>query len=267
MLKTFCKICVFSCVIWLITFSNASAQVVGGGNIEKPVAAQIGGLVNSNVFKRLQSSPVKSKTKTTPAKSSPVSKQIKSSKTPSKTPGKTTPPVATANYSAISFNPVANAGIEQELASAISNKRDEQAALIEIFKLTKTAYESEAAQKGKRNDVAMATTFFIATCLTVYHDSPEPSEAAIDSVYNTLAEAMIEDAAITKSSNIDKQVIHDRLVYLSGLVLVGYTTGKQNKDAATVQIFRLLAGACLKTLMQLDPDKLSFNKTGLDVKS
>lgn len=269
MLKNLVRILVFSCFIWMISLTGVSAQIVGGGSLEKPIASQLGGLVNANVFKRLNS-PVRNKPQTTPVKSNTASKTAKNSKNtskiPSKTPVKTPAPIIVNNYSNITFNPINNAGTDRDLASTLTNNRTEQEALVEVFKVTKTTYEAEAAKKGKSNDVAMATTFFIASCLTVYHDAPEPSEAAIDSLYNALAESMNEDETFARTSNLDKQILHDKLIYLSGLVLGGYTAGNHQNNEATVQIFRYLGGVCLRSLLQLDPDKLSFNETGLVVK-
>jgi hypothetical protein len=256
----FCTICfLFS----LFAFSSTNAQVSGGGSLEKPVASQLGGLVSSKVFKQLSNTPVKPKAKTTGTKSKSGSKTKQTAQK-----NKTTIAPGSVNVNKIlNFQPVPNTGIERELAETFSQNPTEQATLIELFNASKEAYEGEVAKTGKKNDIAMAITFFIATCVTVYHDSSEPSETALDNLYNTLAELLVADGSIAKTSNIDKQILHDRLIYISGLVLGGYASSKQQNDAASLKTFQLLAGVCLKSLMQLEPDKLSFNQTGLVVKN
>ena len=132
--------------------------------------------------------------------------------------------------------------------------------------MTKAGYNEEAGKRNKKNDVAMALTVFIASMVTVYNDSPEPSEIALQNLYNILAESMSEDAAFLKTGNSNKELAHDTLVYISGLVLAGYELGRAQNDPNTVRSFRELAGVCLQSLLQLDPHKLSFDQNGLVVK-
>lgn len=261
----FCKIFVF-CVLALGFTANVNySQVVGGGSLEKPVAAQLGGLVNSNVFKKLQSPSSVNKPKQTPAKKT-TAKTTKG-KTKNQPAPSTSPIISpSSDYSAVKFRPSGNSGADRILATSISNDAAVQRDLINLFQITKNAYNDEAAKRGKTNDVAMSLTFFISSMVTVYNNSPEPSEKAIQNLYTLLADSMVEDGNFAKTSNADKQLANDTLIYVSGLVLGGYELGKSQNDRATVQSFRELAGLCLQSLMQLDPRKLSFNQTGLVVK-
>jgi hypothetical protein len=270
MLNLLTKISMLFCFVLVIAIPASFAQVVGGGSLERPVASQLGGLVSANIFKKL-SNPVPGRklrpSATKPAAKSPTAgKTGKIAKTTPKT--KTQPTIADTpeTISGLTFDPVPNAGIDRELVAAFTENRSEQEALLELFRISKNAYGDEAAKKGRNNDVAMALTFFIATCVTVYHDAPEPSDTALDNLYESLAGLMSQDAAIVNSSNIDKQILHDRLIYISGLVLGGYTVAKEQNDSASLTTFRLLAGVCLKSLMQLEPDNLRFDQNGLVVK-
>lgn len=267
MLNKFCKVLVFSILTLMFTAVSNYSQVVGGGSLEKPVAAQLGGLISSNVFNNLKNPSSTTKTRQTPAKSKTTAKTTKG-KAKTKSAPSSSPIVApTNNYNAIKFRPSGNSGVDRILASSISNDAAIQRDLITLFQVTKDSYSQEVAKKGKNNDVAMAMTFFIASLVTVYNNAPEPSETALENLYNLLAESMNEDATFANSTNSDKQMAHDTMVYISGLVLGGYTLGKQQNDRNTIQSFRDLAGICLQSLMKLDPNKLSFNKTGLVVKS
>jgi hypothetical protein len=270
MLEILTKISMLCCLVLVIAISLSFAQVVGGGSLEKPVASQLGGLVSANVFKKL-SNPVPVK-KLRPAVTKPTGRSTtaaKSGKIAKTTPKTKTQPTITdtpETISGLTFDPVPNAGIDRELVAAFTENRAEQEALLELFRISKNVYGEEVSKKGRSNDVAMALTFFIATCVTVYHDAPEPSEAALDNLYESLADLMSQEAGIVNSSNIDKQILHDRLVYISGLVLGGYSAAKEQNDSASLTTFRLLAGVCLKSLMQLEPDNLKFDQNGLVVK-
>lgn len=166
----------------------------------------------------------------------------------------------------LTYNPVSNLNTADKLANEFSTNASDKQLLLNVFNIVKVAYEAEAAKKGKKNDVALALTFFIITCVTVKNDVPEPSDQAVDNLYNTLADALIEDGKIAEMSDQSKQEISDTLVYISGFVLSGYMSGKQNNDQDTVNIFRTLASISLRSLTQMDPDKMSFNKNGLYIK-
>ncbi len=161
------------------------------------------------------------------------------------------------------FTPLGNSGVDRELVNSLTAKADEREALLTVLKATKKAYEVEVAKAGKSNNVAAALTFFIATCVTVYNDAAEPSDAASENLMAALSELMSAAPEVARLSNRDKQNLHDRLVYLSGLILAGYINGKQTNDEASLVTFRLLAGACLQSVMQLEPQRLHFNETGL----
>lgn len=252
--------------------STVSAQISGGGqNLSTPISSQLGGIISSDVFSGLSANKPKAKS---PAKT-PV-------KTPAKTVSKNTPkrntntgktknrtPVTEEDYgeepNSLAFTPVNNSGVDRQLATSFSNKPAEQAGLIEIFRTTKTGYKNELRKMGKKEDVAMALTFFIATCVTVYNAAPEPGDAAIENVYQKLFETMNEAPQFARMSDAEKQALSDKLVYISGLVLAGYISGQQTNDANTTQAYRLLAGVCLQSLMQVDPGRMRFNQTGLVV--
>ncbi len=239
------------------------------------INAGLGGLINANVFKKLSQPKTKSKvttqgkmvrkgTTTTVAKTT-TSKTSKSQKTNKNRPINVIDEPAQIESSVLTFRPNVNSGFDRELAKSFSTNKAEQDTYLLIFKTIKTAYDVEATKLGRKNDVAMALTFFIGTTLMVYHDSPEPSEEAIDNVYQTLADSLTEDGNLATSSDLSKQQISDTLVYISGIVLAGYMNGKQTNDKETLDAYRVMAGSCLQTLMKIDPDSLKFSKNGLQV--
>ena len=54
----FCKTIIFSLLTIVLTAFYGYSQVVGGGSLEKPVAAKLGGLIDSNVFSKLKIRPL-----------------------------------------------------------------------------------------------------------------------------------------------------------------------------------------------------------------
>lgn len=172
-------------------------------------------------------------------------------------------PAAAPSARSLIFTPIGNSGADRELVNSLTAKPDEREALLTILRATKKAYEDEVAKSGKSNNVAAALTFFIATCVTVYNDAPEPSDAASENLMSALSDLMSASPQVARLTNRDKQSLHDRLVYISGLILAGYINGKQSNDEASLVIFRLLAGVCLQSVMQLDPKKLHFDESGL----
>ncbi len=275
-------------------YSESYSQAAGAGGLGNTISTNLGGMINSNVFKGIGKSKAKLKAKlpitkskktaiqkTTEIKSPAISK---STKTATKTAKGKNRPVRKVNNpeevnpsveeesslldtSVLSYNPIFDTGIDNELAKSFTLNKAEQDTFMLIFSTVKTEYEKEAAKKGRKNDIAMALTFFIITTSVVYHDSPEPSDEAVEKVYQTLATSMIENGEFSNFSDLAKQSMSDRLVYISGVVLFGYTVGKQTNDKATKDIYRALAGICLQSLMKLDPDKVKINANGLSFSS
>jgi hypothetical protein len=172
-------------------------------------------------------------------------------------------PAAARGARSLLFTPIGNSGVDRELVNSLTAKADEREALLTVLRATKKAYEDEVKKVGKSNNIAAALTFFIATCVTVYNDAAEPSDAASENLMAALSELMAATPEIAGLSNGDKQNLHDRLVYLSGLILAGYINGKQTNDEASLVTFRLLAGACLQSVLQIEPQRLHFEETGL----
>ena len=172
-------------------------------------------------------------------------------------------PAASLGTRSLTFTPIGSSGVDRELVNSLTARSDERETLLTVLRATKKAYEAEVAKVGKSNNLAAALTFFIVTCVTVYNDAAEPSDAASENLMEALSELMSAAPEVARLSNRDKQNLHDRLVYVSGLILAGYMNGKQTNDETSLAAFRLLAGVCLQSVMQLEPQRLHFNETGL----
>lgn len=256
--------------IFLLT-SLGFSQISGGGGLQKPIpvggekvvigiAGQFGGIVNKAIFVKLVKKNASKAKKTGRGEEYAIDKTVSPNnvlKTPSNT----------AKFRAVNFQPVGNTGFDQELANLLTKKPDEKQALLLIFKESKKAYQTEAQKMGRKNDLALALTFLISTCVTVYHDSPEPTDQATENLYQLLAETLIETPGFAKTSNKNKQLSSDKMVYISGLLLAGYLSSKENNDPQTLKLYQQTAGECLESLMGVSAEKMEFDETGLTIKA
>ena len=162
------------------------------------------------------------------------------------------------------FKPLGDLGIDRELAAMLSSSPQERTALIELFRTVKQGYEAEVRKAGKSNNTAGALTFFIATCVVVHNQAPEPSDAAAENLFQVLNDLVAEAPESAQMSDREKQAMHDRLIYLAGLVLAGYSQGVQQNNAELVNTFRALAGVFLRSLLNIDAGKVHFTATGME---
>ncbi|MBX3289410.1 MAG: hypothetical protein KF855_08700 [Acidobacteria bacterium] len=167
-------------------------------------------------------------------------------------------PSATTTY-----RPDPSIDVASTLADSIGSNAQEKEILHALFVTTKTAFDEEVAKKGRRNSVSAAFTFFIASASMVYHNSPEPSDEAVDALWNALDASFQEMPEFAEMSDMDKQQISDTLVALSGLMILGHPQYNPSLNAETQRGYREVAGNLIRTVLQTDPEKLRFGKDGL----
>lgn len=165
------------------------------------------------------------------------------------------------------FKPSENTGFETAFANSIGTTNEEREFIRQVVVTTKAAFEKEVAAKGRPNNLAAAMTFFVATMATVYHNDPEPSDPAIDKLWDGLNETLNELPGVAAMTDQEKQVMYDTLIAYSGLVLVGHMSAEQNGDANTREIYKTLAGVLVRTVLKTDPETLRFTANGLNVGS
>ena len=137
--------------------------------------------------------------------------------------------------------------------------RDSQtgfALIKQIYAGTKAAYEKAAAAKGWKNNIAGGLTFFTVTAMTVYRDAEEPSDEAVDAYYKVVNASLDEMPEFASVSNKDKQNFNNMTIGFAGLLLAGYTEGKQSGDAATIETYKKLAGGLTQLVLKTDPENL-----------
>jgi hypothetical protein len=174
------------------------------------------------------------------------------------------PPGVARNYGIFRPDPAVDTG--KLIAEGLGDTPEEKDLIRKIFTATKAAYEKEAAARGWKNNVAAGITFFTITALTVYHDTEEPNDAAVNDYFQLMNSAIDEIPEFASVSNKDKQGFNDMLVGFSGLLLVGYTEGKENKDAATIATYQKLAGALIQLVLKTDPENLRLENGQIVIK-
>ena len=156
------------------------------------------------------------------------------------------------------FRPDSSIDTGKAMADALGETPEEKALIAKIFSATKSAYEAQAGPKGWKNNIAGGLTFFTVTAMTVYRDAEEPSEEAVETYYKVVNASLDEMPEFAKVSNKDKQSYNNMLIGFSGLLLAGYTEGKENNDAATVENYRKLAGGLIQLVLKIDPERLKL---------
>jgi hypothetical protein len=160
------------------------------------------------------------------------------------------------------FKPTQNNNF-QLIADTIGTTSEEKSLLTQIFTETKKAYEAEVAPKGRKNNLAAAMTFFIVANLTVYHDTPEPTDTATENLYLVLNQMIDETPDMSNVPNKDKQFLHDTFVSFSGLVFATYLEGKQTNNKDTLKVAQQLAGGLLQEILKINAAKVSFEGDSL----
>jgi len=142
------------------------------------------------------------------------------------------------------------------MADALGDTPEEKALIKQIYTATKAAYEKEAAARGFSNNIAGGLTFFTVTAMTVFHDSEDPSDAAVKNYFNIVNSSVDEIPDFAKVPNKEKQGFNNMLIGFSGMLLAGYTEAKQNNDAEALATSKKLAGVLIEMILKPNPENL-----------
>lgn len=142
------------------------------------------------------------------------------------------------------------------LADALGDSPEEKALIKQVYAGTKAAYDKEAVARGWTNNIAGGLTFFTVTAMTVYRDAEEPSDESANNYFKVVNASLDEIPEFASITNKEKQGFNNTLIGFSGLLLAGYTEGKQLHDAATVASYGKLAGVLIKMVLKVDPDNI-----------
>ena len=158
------------------------------------------------------------------------------------------------NYGRFLPDPKVDTG--KSFADALGETPEERQLIRNIYTVAKTEFEKEAAVRGWQNNIAGGLTFFTATAITIFHDSEEPSNSALQSYYEVLNATFDEIPEFKGLSNRDKQNFNNMTIGFAGLLLSGYTEGKQTGNGDTIANYRKLAGVLIKLVLKTDPENI-----------
>jgi hypothetical protein len=164
------------------------------------------------------------------------------------------PPSIVRNHGV--FRPDATADTGKAIADALGDTPEEKALIKQIYAGTKAAYDKAAVTKGWKNNIAGGLTFFTVTAMTIYRDADEPTDEAVDKYYKVVNASLDDLPEFGTVANKDKQNFNNMLIGFGGLLLAGYTEGKQTGDAATVETYKKLAGGLIQLVLKTDPENL-----------
>lgn len=175
-----------------------------------------------------------------------------------------TPKSPTKNYAVFKPSPSDNL---KKIADEMGKTADEKAMFLQVFTEVKKGFEAEAAKKGIKNNVAAAMTFLMATAVMVYHESPEPSDAATEKLFDGLNSMFDEMPEMASASSKDKQFLYDLYISYGGLILASYQEAKESKNRETIDAIRVLAGSTLLDTFKINPNTIYFEGDSLRMKS
>jgi hypothetical protein len=174
------------------------------------------------------------------------------------------PPSVARNYGL--FRPDHTVDTGKALADALGDTPEQKTLIKQIYKATREAYDKEAAARGWQNNLAAGLTFFTVSAMTVYQDAGEPSDEAVVSYFRAVNRALDDIPEFGKIANKDKQGFNNMLIGFSGILLAGYTEGKQTNDAATLAGYKKLAGMLIELVLKTDPANLRIENNQIVMK-
>ena len=164
------------------------------------------------------------------------------------------------------FRPDAKSDTGKAFSDALGESPEEKALVLKIYTATKAEFEKQAKPKGWNNNVAGGLTFFTIAAMTVYHDAEEPSDAAVKNYYEAVNASLDEIPEFASVSNKHKQNYNNMLIGFAGILLAGYTEGKQTENATTIESYKKLAGMLIKMVLTTEPDNVRLENGQIALK-
>jgi hypothetical protein len=257
------KVTVVALLALVVTLAHAaSGQTAGGakaGGYSKVYEAAGGSPAARDLKRTLNTTLLRAVAKTKSFQAPRVSTRRTAPARTAKTPASVTPATTVTkagNYAY--FRHDAGIDYSSRLADALGTTQAEKSYLKQLFDATESSFEQQVAAEGGTNNVAAALTFFIAANVTVYHDDPEPSDAATEKLWKAMNSVFDETDQYRALTDRDKQEMYETLIAFGGLSLAGYTVAKTSNDAALLSTYRQLAGVLIQLVLKTSPDKVRF---------
>ena len=165
------------------------------------------------------------------------------------------------------FTPAATGDNFKIIADTVGQDAEQRNLFRQLFADARRGFDAELAPQGRKNSLAAALTFFIATTVTVYNDAPEPTEAAQEDLFQALTAMYDETPGMAGVPNKDKEFLYDSYVSFATMPLAFYTQAKQSNDAQTLKLAKVIAGALLLEILKINPNDVRFEGNTLQFKN
>ena len=165
------------------------------------------------------------------------------------------------------FTPVATTDNFKIIADALGRDAEQKTLFKQLFAEARRGVDAEFAPKGRKNNLAAAMTFFIASTVTIYNDAPEPSEEAQENLFQALNAMFEETPGMASVPNKDKEFLYDTYVSFATLPLVFYGQAKQSNDPEMLKLSKVVAGALLLEILKINPNDVRFEGNTLKFKN
>lgn len=163
------------------------------------------------------------------------------------------------------FTPTASNNLKA-IADEMGKSAEEKAMFLQVFTETKKGFEAQVTN-GMKNNIAAAMTFLMASAVTVYQQSAEPSDAATEKLFRGLNSMFDEIPEMANVSSKDKQFLYDLYISYGGLILASYQEAKESNDKKAIDSVRVIAGSALLDFFKINPNSIYFEGDSLRMKS
>ena len=186
---------------------------------------------------------------------------------PAKKQNSNSRPKPNSQKSVAFFTPNSTADNFKIIADTVGQDAVQRQLFKQLFAETKNGFDAEMNPKSRKNNLAAAMTFFIATTVTVYNNDPEPSEEATENLFQALSAMYDETPEMANVPNKDKQFLHDTFVAFSAMPLAFYIEAKEKNDEEMLKLAKVVAGALLLEILKINPNDVRFEGNILKFKN
>ncbi|HQX55717.1 MAG TPA: hypothetical protein PLP07_07305 [Pyrinomonadaceae bacterium] len=179
-------------------------------------------------------------------------------------------PAGAANSSRKSqafFTPAASGDNFKLIADTVGQDAEQRTLFRQLFADARRGFDAQLAPQGRKNNLAAAMTFFIATTVTIYNDAPEPTEEAQENLFQAISAMYDETPGIASVPNKDKEFLYDTYVSFAAIPLAFYAQAKQSNDKQMLDLAKVISGALLLEILKINPNDVRFEGNALKFKN
>lgn len=163
-----------------------------------------------------------------------------------------------ADLDALGFRRARGGRAAAEVVKAFKIENANQEQLLAFFREIAIAYDKSAKELSAENNLAYAVTVFTLSMVYINNAIADDVDPLTErNVFDAVSGRLSMDSTLVRMSDWDKQELHDRLVYTTGLVAAGYAHARQTRDQKRVQLFRSMAGELFRSVYNAEASRFS----------